>query len=137
MHTHIKQLIIVFIAAFFLNLLWENVHSYLYVHYQGGTITELLLMKAALFDAFVTLVAAVLYIWVKPFKNRLDVTLGGLFAFAIGLELFALATLRWSYSSWMPTLPCLDVGITPIIQLALLAYISFRVAGLLKKDKIR
>ena len=137
MHTRIKQLGIVFVAAFFLNLLWENVHSYLYVHYQGGTITELILMKAALFDAFVTTIAAILYLWVRPFRSRLDVTLVGLVAFAIGLELFALATLRWSYSSWMPTLPCLDVGVTPIIQLALLAYISFRFAGLSKKANIR
>ncbi|MEK7630690.1 MAG: hypothetical protein AAB417_01520 [Patescibacteria group bacterium] len=137
MHSRTKQLAIVFIVAFLLNLIWENVHSYLYIHYQGGTITELILVKAAFFDAFVTLVAGALYLWVKPFRGRLDVTIGGLLSFAIGLELFALATLRWNYSSWMPTLPCLDVGLTPIVQLALLAYISFRLSGLLKKDNMR
>ncbi|MSR76284.1 MAG: hypothetical protein EXS68_01685 [Candidatus Ryanbacteria bacterium] len=137
MYSRIKQLTIVFVAAFLLNLAWENVHSYLYMHYQGGSITELILIKAAFFDAFATLIAAALYLWVKPFRGRLDVTLGSLFVFAIGLELFALATLRWHYSSWMPILPCLDVGITPIIQLALLAYISFRFAGLPKKEKTR
>lgn len=137
MHRRIKQLSIVFVAAFLLNVVWENAHSYLYTHYQGSVITEFVLVKAALFDAFVTLIAAILYLWVKPFRSRLDVTIGGLLAFAIGLELFALATSRWFYSSWMPTLPCLEVGITPTIQLALLAYVSFRLAGLPKKDNTR
>lgn len=137
MHRRIKQLSTVFVAALLLNFVWENVHSYLYVHYQGGAITELILIKAAFFDAIVTTIAAMLYLWVRPFRRRLDVTIGGLLAFAIGLELFALATSRWFYSSWMPTLPCLDVGITPTIQLALLAYVSFRFAGLSKKDNTR
>lgn len=137
MNNRIKQLGIVFILAFLLNLAWENVHSYLYVHYQGGTITELILVKAALFDAFVTTVAGALYLWVRPFRRRLDVTIVGLLVFAIGLELFALATSRWLYAPSMPTLPCLEVGLTPTIQLALLAYISFRLSGLLKRVDVR
>ncbi len=134
MNGRIKQLSIVFTVAFFFNLAWENAHSYFYTSYRGGVITEWILVRAALFDALVILVAAILYLWVRPFRRRLDITLCSLFVFAIGLELFALATSRWNYSSWMPTLPCIAVGITPVIQLAFLGYLSFRFSGFLKSD---
>ncbi len=134
MYTCIKPFVIVFTVALLLNLVWENTHSYLYEHYQGDIITEFILIKAALFDALVITIAAVLYVHVLRVRNRLAIAIGGLVIFAIGLELFALATSRWRYLPHMPIFPCLGVGITPVVQLALLAYTSFRVSGLLAKN---
>lgn len=37
----------------------------------------------------------------------------------VGIEWHALATERWGYSSWMPIVPELGVGLLPVLQLAL------------------
>src|SRR3989338_6127191 len=52
----VKKLIAIFALAFLLNLIWENLHSWLYAYYEGGVITEWILLRATLFDAiFITL----------------------------------------------------------------------------------
>ena len=50
------------------------------------------------------------------------VTLGA--AFAVAIELHALATGRWSYSALMPRLPGLGAGLLPVFQLALVTAAS-------------
>ncbi|MDA1335222.1 MAG: hypothetical protein O2794_04440 [bacterium] len=107
------------------NVLWEQFHSRLYVHYKGGAITNRILTKAAFFDGFVTIIAGTLLYYVPPFEGRLWLVLLGLFIFAVGLEVFALITSRWQYKSSMPVLPILKVGLTPIVQLPLIGYIVF------------
>ncbi len=46
--------------------------------------------------------------------------------FAIGLEELALFAGRWSYTSRMATLPGIGIGISPVLQLALLVPIATR-----------
>ncbi len=48
-----KKWILVFVYAFGLNLIWENLHSFLYVHYKQGPITEFILVRAAISDALI------------------------------------------------------------------------------------
>lgn len=118
----LKKLFLIFVFAFLLNFVWENLHSYLYVHYKGGEITEFILARAALFDAFVLTLAAVLFLVIPYFRERLWYILLFGVAFAIGLEWFALETNRWAYSEAMPMIPILRTGLTPTIQLGLLGY---------------
>ena len=99
-----KKLVVIFIIAFLLNWVWENLHSILYLHYQGEAITQLVLLRASFFDAFFITLMAVL------------------------LEQWALATNRWAYSDQMPIIPWLEVGLTPAIQLGITAYLAYKMA---------
>jgi hypothetical protein len=130
---HIARLPLIFILAFLLNFVWEELHSVLYVHYQGEAITHIILVRAALFDAsFITLIALP-SLFFSRLKWRLVLPTLVAFVFAITLELYALNTGRWAYTDAMPLLPFVHVGLTPSIQLALLTLITLYIA--LPKEK--
>ena len=124
---------LIFGISFFLNLVWENLHSLLYAHYQGGEITEFILLRATLSDAIYILLLAspfILYPKLKSY-NWLIIPLG--ICLSIAIEWYALGTGRWAYGEHMPMIPFLNVGLTPAIQLGLLGYISYILAE--KADK--
>ena len=107
--------VLLFLFAFFINIVWEEFHSLLYVHYKGGEITHFILLRASLADGFfiVALFALAFFLkrtWLFP-----------IFAvcLAVSIEWWALGTLRWAYSEAMPIIPFLQTGLTPTIQLAL------------------
>jgi len=132
-----RKLIVIFSVAFFLNLLWEHTHSALYISYQGGAITNLILFRATLFDAVVITIFSSFFL--STFlrgrkKEGVIVFVFSLLLFAILLERFALVTGRWVYADAMPIIPLLNVGLTPVIQLGLLGYISLRISDLSIKD---
>jgi len=126
---NIKKYAWIFVLAFFLNLIWENLHSLLYVHYKGGPITGLILVRAALFDASVILLLIFLLTRLpKHISSRyswlliIDGTI-----IAVLLEWWALSQGRWPYTEAMPVIPFLNTGLTPTIQLGLLAYLVYRI----------
>lgn len=121
-----KRIIFVFVVAFILNLVWENLHSLLYDNYKEVQITELILLKATLGDAVMIVLMVLPFIFLTTFKKHSwGIVLIG-FIVAISIEWYALATDRWAYNVYMPIVPFLSVGLTPTIQLALLGYISFK-----------
>ncbi len=121
-----KKVLIVFLAAFVLNLVWENLHSFLYDNYMGGKITELILLRATLADAVMVTIIALPFLLISTFKkyNWLIIIIGMIVA--VGIEWYALATGRWEYNFYMPVIPLISVGLTPAIQLGLLGYLSFK-----------
>ncbi len=114
----------VFSFAFIFNFVWENLHAPLYLHYRGGSITELILLRAALVDAALILFFSFLAAPLKQKKSRYRLLLFLGLVTAIILEKWALATDRWQYSSAMPIIPILKTGLTPTIQLGLLGPMS-------------
>jgi hypothetical protein len=123
----VKKAAMVFLVAFVLNALWEHAHALLYIHYRGGEITNLILLRAAFFDALITaaiITPAFLYGWFRD-RSWYIILVGILFA--IALEWWALGTGRWAYNVYMPIVPFFSVGITPTVQLGLLGYISYRI----------
>ena len=124
----LPKLIIICAAAFILNLLWEEAHSVLYVHYKDAPITHLVLLRAALFDALL------ISLFSAPFLLRSNLNswrgtpvlfVAALTVFAIGLEKWALGAGRWAYTDAMPLIPYLLVGLTPTIQLGLTGFFAF------------
>ncbi len=133
--ANMKKIVLIFTTAFVLNVLWENAHSVLYAKYMGNTITEFILLRAALFDACVITLLALPFFYIQMFKKRpwLILVLGVL----IGIcnEWYGLNTGRWVYTSTMPIIPILKTGLTPTLQLGILGYISLVFGLYLGKKK--
>jgi len=121
-----KKIIFVFISAFFLNWIWESLHSYLYVHYQGGPITQTLLARAAFIDAFFITTLWLFFQFIPYFKKRVWFTVFFGVIAAIILEKYALNFGRWAYNEHMPIIPLLRVGLTPTVQLGILSFFVFK-----------
>ena len=112
--------------SFILNVVWENLHSFLYVGYMGGTITEFILLRASVADAVIIVILSLPFIFIPSLngKSQLIIFVGVLIA--VFIELYALNAGRWAYNEYMPIIPILGVGLTPTIQLGLLGYLSYR-----------
>ncbi|MCF7835921.1 MAG: hypothetical protein K9M15_02250 [Candidatus Marinimicrobia bacterium] len=122
-----KKVFILFFLGFVFNFVWENAHACLYVHYQGSVITQLILLRAALFDAtFITIVGFIFlkFNWLKK-RAWMAIIVG--IVFAVFLEIFALKTGRWEYNNFMPIIPFINIGLTPTIQLGLLSFIILKI----------
>lgn len=128
MKQALSRLSVVFVVAFTLNFIWEHLHAMLYVHYRGGPITDAILMHATFFDATFTTFVALPLVFFPKFRRWLS--LGPILAsvYAVFLEQFALMTDRWEYTEAMPIIPILSVGLSPAVQLGLIAYVAFRLA---------
>lgn len=120
----------VFVYSFALNLIWENLHSFLYANYQGGTITEFILLRATLSDAIYITLAATPILLFSGRRVIIWISVFALLFLSIFIEKYALLSGRWAYNSLMPIVPFLQTGLTPTIQLAVLGYLSFRLSGL-------
>ncbi|TAL49859.1 hypothetical protein EPN81_04500 [Patescibacteria group bacterium] len=118
------QILLLFCVAFILNVLWEEAHHFLYVSYQGGEITQFILLRAALVDAIVTMFLFGPLFFLPRDRRFLWISVVLAFMFGVGLERFALATNRWTYQSFMPLVPFLGTGLTPTVQLAILGAIA-------------
>ncbi len=131
----VRQLIYIFVIAFILNIAWENFHSLLYIHYKGNSLTELILLRAAFFDAVVITILSYPFLKLTTLKGKLWVMIVVLVIFAICLETWALQTNRWAYHDSMPIIPIVQTGLTPTIQLGLLAYIAVSTSRKIMKIK--
>ena len=121
------KLLNIFIISFLLNFIWEHLHSVFYTHYQGGPVTETILLKATFGDALFITALSIVFFRVEIFKRNTWMILPMGIIGAILLELFALSTGRWAYNEFMPILPYLGVGLTPTVQLGVIGYISIKI----------
>ncbi|HEY4523113.1 MAG TPA: hypothetical protein VJK73_01940 [Candidatus Paceibacterota bacterium] len=120
-----KKSAAIFFLAFALNVVWENLHSFLYSAYMGGTITEYILVRASLFDALLVMFIVLPFIYVRALRERAWLIIAIGILIAIGNEWYGLGTGRWAYNSLMPIVPLLKVGLTPALQLGVLGYVSY------------
>ena len=119
-----KKWFLVFILSFSLNWLWENFHSNLYVHFQGGQITPAVLLYASLVDALIITAAIILFRRLPLADQKIWFLILALVAISIFIEWRALLTNRWAYNNLMPIIPWLKIGLTPTIQLGLTGYLT-------------
>lgn len=122
--NNFQRTLAIFTVAFILNFLWEHAHSALYVSYQGGAITNIILLRAAAFDAAVIALFSYPFLQFESLRQKRRILYVLLVVFAIALETWALVTGRWVYADTMPLVPIFHVGLTPTIQLALLSFVS-------------
>ena len=131
-----KRIFFIFIAAFILNAVWENLHSVLYESYKGGEISQFILLRATLSDAIYIVLMTLPFVLCSKFKKYdwLVVVFG--VVISIIIEYYALSTGRWAYKDLMPIIPFLGIGLTPTIQLGLLGYITFKLEESIFQSKI-
>lgn len=121
-----KNYLLIFLYALVFNWLWEHGQAPLYVGYQGGAINENILLHASFVDALIITILTMLVRVKASWRARpwLIIVFG--LIVAIALERWALAAGRWAYQPAMPVIPLLSTGLTPTIQLGLLAYLCYR-----------
>ena len=124
-HPRVKRIVTLFSIAFILNLVWENAHAFLYGAYQGGAITEFILLRATLADAVMITAISAPFLFFPLIKKYSWLIVVIATSVAVCIEWYALATNRWAYNQYMPIIPGLGVGLTPTVQLALLGYLSY------------
>jgi hypothetical protein len=124
------------VAAFALNWLWEIVQMPAYEPpAQASASTALAHVVPSLGDVALTFavygvcaLAAGRWRLARTWNEyAAAVLLGG--ACAVAYEWKALASSWWSYSSRMPVVPLLGVGLWPVLQLALLVPLAFWLAA--------
>ena len=92
----------------------------------------MILLRAALFDAAVIALFSYPFLHLQVLKRRRWMMYLTLIIFAIVLEKWALMTGRWAYTSAMPIIPILNIGLTPAVQLGMLGYFSNKVSDFVK-----
>lgn len=123
-----RTLTLIAVTSFVLHFFWESLHVQLYIGYQSWSGDIPVVLLATIGDVLYTLGAFAL---VSGFKGDVEwisnarwqdyfmlVTLG--FLIALFVEYKGLALHRWQYVPDMPLIPLLHVGLSPIIQMALL-----------------
>ena len=123
------------LIAFVLHLSWEIGHSPLYEWNPSIDFYIPFISFVALKDALWSLVfffvtATILrdHNWPENKKAGYYImTLCGL-VFATAIEIHATSSGRWQYNEWMPVIPLLRVGLTPIIQMSLIPSLAAFIA---------
>lgn len=142
-----KVLIILFLIALVLNIVWEFSHVYLYLPTPSHPWTDrnLMLIGASLWDAGYVLIVFILMVllnrnfyWFKKlnYKNISFISVLGLIT-AAWVEIRAIQLDKWAYGPHMPLVPVLghEIGLTPLIQLVLTSILSFYILDILSREK--
>lgn len=124
-----KRIVGIFIVAFVLNLIWEKLQMPLYVIDISGWDCWRLCIYASFWDA-VIITGAYYVIDTPNRKTRYTLSTILCLLVAIFIEKRALAEGRWVYSASMPTI--LDIGLSPLIQLPLLAITTYEIVSKIK-----
>ena len=127
----------IFIAAFFLNLLWEVLHSPLYTtcHEMPLGKMQRLLVSMSLKDGFwitlfywiTVLVSGNIYIVEHVAQLTFFAAIALVFSFVD--EYISVKKRRWIYADTMPTV--LGVGITPLLELVITGVITLSIVFLI------
>jgi hypothetical protein len=137
--VYIRMLVIV-ICGFFLNLLWEVLHSLLYDWNKEPLINDIyvyiprIVFFASGFDAFwiltITLLTTLMhrsFEWLySPKKSDYAIFFCIGLVIAIFIEIQATFLNQWSYNEYMPVL--FGIGLTPFLQLGTTSCISLYVS---------
>ncbi len=132
----------IIIVSFILNLVWEMFQAILFApHFFGTADFVLVHIMAACADIIITLLVLTPELFLSEHMFRtggrlkwtiLSASLGLLVAVCI--EWYAVSSGMWTYGPYMPIIPFLGVGLTPILQMMIIppvaGYVSVRGAHL-------
>lgn len=121
------------ILAFVLNLIWEEAHGLLYEGFQYDLGHIAFCALASVADMFMVLILLFAFgliyktvFWIVPVRFNRSLVLilvGGVGA--ILAEMWHTSRGDWSYADAMPLIPIVEVGLSPVLQFAILPLIVF------------
>ncbi|MBI4154665.1 hypothetical protein HY498_01100 [Candidatus Woesearchaeota archaeon] len=125
-----KFALAIFVVAYILNFLWEYLHYPLYnCKFPLGVCAVVTSFRDAL------IILGIYFLGVLFFKNnrwilnltklKLGLLLVTSFFIAYIIELQGIYFGKWSYNEFMPIIPVLNVGLSPILQMIFLSFITF------------
>lgn len=130
----VKLHIVIFSFAFLLNIIWEYLHEPLYITTMNHDIFGFLYMAVAdgllvLLIYWIVCLQARTFFWLAEMKKHLVLILvSGIFlSFFIEIKNMYFSPV-WTYTSAMPLIPVLHVGISPVVQMVVTAVITFWIA---------
>ncbi|UCF96547.1 MAG: hypothetical protein JSV89_15400 [Spirochaetaceae bacterium] len=132
------RILAIYGVAFIINYVWEMLQMPFYERMSfADPASYLQCVQASFGDANIIIAIFGLGLfmfrnweWPKPltlWKLAYLAVIGG--SIAVSIELFALKAGKWRYSSLMPLLPLVRVGLIPFLQLLILPYLSYSIAG--------
>ncbi len=116
-----KKLVLIFFTALVINMIWEFAQAPLYACFSDFRMCMWLCFRASFGDAFIVLG---IYLLLRKNLSLFKVAILGILI-AVLIELHALEVGRWAYTETMPIIPFLKVGLTPVLQMALLPNLIF------------
>lgn len=127
----INLLIQIFIVSFFLNLLWEVIHSQLYITCLEAPLKKYISLiifasiKDALFIVLFYLISVFIFDNQEILKNLNQIIFFIITSLTFSFidEKVSLKQKRWQYSKEMPTI--FDVWITPLLEIAVTWVVCF------------
>ena len=145
-----KGVPIYFFVAFVLHLGWENAQAPLYADFIGfadhflpclwGTITGDMILMGVIYLAVGTALGEATWSsdpesYRHPATWILSALIGVLLA--VSYELWAIhAVSRWQYGT-MPIIPVVRVGLTPVLQMIVVPFLTFAACSLIGRRQIR
>ena len=117
------SLVKIFFTAFFINLLYELLHSPLYKTCLEAPLRKYiyLMLKAAIFDGIAIAIIYGISYAIAP-SYYLDVFVIASLVFAYGWEIYSVRAGKWEYAKSMPRF--LGAGLTPVVQLTATGLLS-------------
>lgn len=129
----VKIILSILIVSFILNIAWENAHAPLYKWFIDYSNHFKMCFDASIWDALLILtmyflISLILWNldWIESIKIKdffLIIVIG--LIITIIFEKYALDTWRWDYNEYMPIIPFLWIGLSPILQLIITPYLTF------------
>ena len=133
-----QKLLLLMLFAFILNLIWELLHYFLYIDLSGipkyphillASFTDMILISVIF---FLVSVIDKSFKWIgKPdWLNIVIIFVLSIVASA-SIEVWALKTGRWAYTSLMPVV--FGLGVSPLVQLFATGILALFIIKLIKK----
>lgn len=131
----LKFLTSLFLVAYILNLVWENLQKPLFIGFEVFWKSGITCYSAAFGDTlmiigiyFLVAIIRRKYYWFS-IRTKEEILLLIVFGFvmAVLVEKYALATHRWGYTPLMPIIPLLGVGLVPVLQMLILPFITLQI----------
>ena len=122
---------LIFLFAFFLNLIWEILHTQLYISTMNHNLFGYMYMGAV--DGFLVLLIYWIvclqtqtFFWLADLKKHFILILGSAVFLSFFIEVKNVYINHvWSYTSAMPIIPFLQVGLSPVLQMIVTTLLSF------------
>lgn len=130
---YIRFLMGIVIISFLLNSIWELAHSPLYLWHQYDFKHVSICVLASLADTVIVLILIFLFglvfknvFWVNhlTISRTIVLALVGAIGAIIG-EMWHTSKGDWAYADYMPLIPWLGVGVSPVLQFTILPLIIF------------